>query len=284
MKLSYSIAMPAWVTRLRVITSKCKGCNRSLALRNFSAYKAGIRMHGDWYCSSFCFATAAEMKLSELLVPRPEQANHVSRMPIGLIFISRGLLTSTQLREATERQKEAGGEIGELLVECGFVSERQVTAMRAEQWGCPVFSVPKHVIQTGIQIPEALIRLYSAIPLHYAAATNRLLVGFVGCIEYGLLYSIEQMTGCKTQPCFVTPSDFHSQMDQRGAAEELGGATTSKELMFESVQTPAAMADSLCKYSVDLEADEALMGRCREYIWARLKYGPHEADLLFKAG
>jgi hypothetical protein len=85
-------------------------------------------MHGRWYCSSPCFTSAAEIEFSGLLTAEQEQASHVSRMPLGLMLISRGLLTSQKLREAIDGQKESGGEIGELLVRHGFVSEKQVTA------------------------------------------------------------------------------------------------------------------------------------------------------------
>ena len=70
MKLIPPIAMPAWVAGLKVITSRCESCHRSLALRHLSARKAGIRMHDSWYCSSRCFRSAAEQEILRLLKPR----------------------------------------------------------------------------------------------------------------------------------------------------------------------------------------------------------------------
>jgi hypothetical protein len=236
-------------------------------------------MHDMWYCGSRCFTSAAEQEISRLLTSGTEQASHISRMPLGLILISRGLLTIDQLRKATNDQKEAGGEIGELLVGQGLVSEKQLTAIRATQWGCPVFALPKHAVRIGINIPPALIKLYSMIPVHYVAATNLLLMGFVHSVEYGLLYAIEQMTGCKTRPCFVTPSDFRIQMQQREQLQD----SLLKETMFEGVHTPAEMARILCSSSLEIEADEAFLGKCKEYLWARLKSESKAVDLLFKA-
>jgi hypothetical protein len=109
-------------------------------------------------------------------------------------------------------------------------------------------------------------------------------VGFVHNVEYGLLYAIEQMTGCNTQPCFVTPSDFEIQMQLREQEQELCGDTTPKELTFESDQTPTEMAQILYSHGVDIEADEVILSRCREYLWARLKYGAKAVDLFFRAG
>ncbi len=163
-------------------------------------------------------------------------------MPLGLNLISHGLLTIEQLKKATDEQKETGGEIGELLVRQGSISEKQVTAVRATEWGCPVCRVPKHAIQTGINLPSTLMRIYSMIPVHYVVRTNLLLVGFVHNVEYGLLYAIEQITGCETKPCFVTPSDFKTQMQQQEREEERVGNTPARELKFENIQTPAEIA------------------------------------------
>jgi Type II secretion system (T2SS), protein E, N-terminal domain len=282
MKLSLPISTPAWVAGLKVITSKCEICHRSLALRHLSSRKAGIRMRDSWYCSARCFTSAADQQVSRLLQLRTEQA--AQRMPLGLNLISHGLLTIEQLKKATDEQKETGGEIGELLVRQGAVTEKQVTAIRAADWGCPVFTVPKHVIPITVNIPSTLMRIYSMTPVHYVATTNLLLVGFVHSIEYGLLYAIEQITGCKTKPCFVTPSDFQIQMFHQEKEQEQGGDAPAREEKVKSVQTPAGIAGLLCASSLEIEADEVLIERCKEYLWARLKSGSKAVDLLFRTG
>jgi hypothetical protein len=236
-------------------------------------------MQDAWYCSSVCFTAAAEQEIVRLLTSGTVLVNHISRLPLGLILINRGLLTIDQLREAINKQKEAGDEIGELLVRQGLLTEKQVTATRATQWGCPVFAVPDHAARVPVNIPLALLQVYSMIPVHYVAATNLLLVGFVHRVEYGLLYAVEQMTGCKTRPCFLTPSDFRIQMQQREQLQE----PLLKETIFEKIKTPAEMARILCSSSLEIEADEASIGKCREYLWARLKSDSEAVDLLFKA-
>jgi hypothetical protein len=241
-------------------------------------------MRDSWYCSSHCFRAAAEQEVLRLFKSGTEPTAYVARMPLGLNLISHGLLTVEQLKKATDEQKEAGGEIGELLVRQGAVSEKQVTAIRAAEWGCPVFTVPKHAVRIGINIPSTLMQIYSMIPVHYVARTNLLLVGFVHSVEYGLLYAIEQMTGCKTKPCFVTPSDFCIQTHQQEKVQGQVGHTPAREVKFESIQTPAEIARILSTSGLEIEADEAFIERCKEYLWARLKSGPKAVDLLFRAG
>jgi hypothetical protein len=279
-----SIATRALTSWFKLNKLHCEACHRTLTLQHVSAHKVGIMMHDRWYCSSFCFASAAEEELSELVISGLDRPSRVERMPLGLMLISRGLLTSAELREVRETQKEEGGEIGEILVQRGTVSEKELTSARATQWGCPVYEIPKHVTQPNVYIPSTLMQFYSVIPLHYVAAKNLLFVGFVHGVEYGLLYAIEKMTGCKTQPCFVTPSDFQSQMQQRKQVQTQGDDTVLNEVKFEDVHSSAEIASILCSYGAHLEADEATIEKCKEYLWARLKCGPKEVDLLFKAG
>jgi hypothetical protein len=240
-------------------------------------------MHENWYCSSRCFSSAAEAELAILGTSRPERTNRFPRMPLGLLMIRYGLLSSSQFKEVKDEQREAGVEFGEFLVRQGSVSEKQVTGIRAAQWGCPVFTVPPLGIPTEIHIPSTLVRLYSMVPLHYVATTNMLLVGFVHGVEYGILYAIEKITGCKTQACFVTPSDFQTQVQYLEETNAQSEDPTPDEIKFESAQTSSEMARTLCSYGVHLEADEAMIGRCKEYLWARLKCGAKDVDLLFKA-
>ena len=282
MKLIPPIAMQTWVAGLKIVVSRCETCHKLLALRHLSARKAGIRMHDSWYCSSRCFRSAAEQEVLRLLKPANGPAAYVARMPLGLDLISHGLLTIEQLKRAADEQKQTGGDIGELIVRQGSVGEKQVTAIRAAEWGCPVFTIPKHAPWIGINIPATLMRLHSMIPVHYVVRTNLLLVGFVHGVEYELLYAIEQMTGCETKPCFVTPTDFQIQMRKREEVQGEAKDNPAKEIKFESIQTPAEIARILCTSGVEIEAEEASIGRCREYLWARLKSGSKVVDLLFK--
>jgi hypothetical protein len=283
MKLIPPIALRTWVAGLKVVVSRCEGCQKMLALRHLSARKAGIRMHDSWFCSSRCFRLAAEQEVVRLLKPAKRPAAYVERMPLGLDLVGHGLLTIEQLKKAIDEQKITGGEIGELLVRQGSVTEKQVTAIRAMEWGCPVFTVPKQATPMGIHMPTTLMRLHSMIPVHYVVRTNLLLVGFVHSVEYELLYAIEQMTGCETKPCFLTPADFGIQMRNREELLEEAKDNRSREIKFENVQSPAEIARILCVSGVEIEAEEAFIGRCREYLWGRLKSGANTVDLLFKA-
>ncbi len=46
-------------------------------------------------------------------------------------------------------------------------------------------------------IPQYLLKMFSAVPLQYSIKAKRILLGFVFRVEHSLLESIEKVTGCR---------------------------------------------------------------------------------------
>jgi hypothetical protein len=279
MNLFRSIRSSTWVMGLTVVRCKGKDCDRWLTLRHISARKRGIGLGESWYCSKRCFTPIASEQISDLVMLEPAPENRPSRMPLGLILVDKGHLTDEQFRHAVERQKHEGGEIGQVLIRGNFATEKQVTAARAIQWGCPVYMTPKRLAKTKVVIPSELCEEYSMAPLHYGTATNRLLVGFVYGIDYGVLYTIEQMTGSKTQPCFISPKDYEAQILQGQVGP--GQATVLEEASVYFAKSPQQMADIIYMRGEEVEGTEVVFARCKNHLWARIKAGAKTTDILF---
>jgi hypothetical protein len=281
MNLFQSFALPIFHTNTKTALATCDYCQHAQVIKDPAARKAGIQMHGNWYCSSRCFIAATELELSRLMRSRSHRSNSTPRMPLGLSLVSRGVLSEDQFREIARKQKKSGCEFSELLIQEGILSEEQLTAARAAQWDCPVFDVPEFPAPANISIPQALIDAYEAVPLHYANGSKTLLVGFERAVEYALLYAVETVVQCRTQPCFVTPTGYRMRREQRRRLQEIGDMASPLEVVIETARTSGEIARSLCKMSVEFEADEAIMAKCKEYIWVRLKSSGKEIDLLF---
>jgi hypothetical protein len=57
-----------------------------------------------------------------------------ARRRLGDIFVERRLITPGQLEEALAIQREAGGRLGEILVDLGFITRVALAGIIAEQW------------------------------------------------------------------------------------------------------------------------------------------------------
>ncbi len=275
MKLIESITNSNWAAAFRHVHCAKRGCPRWLTQRHLSVRKVGVHLGASWYCSYRCVASALQGKLMQLMSPVSGTSQPAKRMPLGLMLVSRGKLTKEQLQLANERQRQTRRDMGDVLIELGFVNEKQVTSARSALWQCPVFEPPVTARASGVSIPTTLMRQHSVVPIHNTSSADKVLVAFRDRINYGLLYAIEQMTGCKTTPCFVTPSDHSQWMESQPPSPD--------EVLVDTAISPEEMTRVVCRQGARMDANDIALVRCGDRIWVRLKDGKRAADLLFQA-
>ncbi len=202
------------------------------------------------------------------------------RIPLGLLLLSRQHLTVEQLQAALETQRRSGrGKIGEWLQALGFVDEQQVTAALARQWSCPVLRANTLVLRPRCipQIPLTLLERLTMIPVDYVVSTSTLHMAFGEGIDYSVLYAIEQMIKCRTEPCMAAPSFVRSKL------QLLSGSRGKGEVVFERVNDGAEFSRIIRSYCARLTVSEIRLANCGPYLWVRLLRPPRSSmDLLMR--
>src|SRR5579863_4024497 len=86
---------------------------------------------------------------------------------LGEILIKRKKITREQLDSALQAQKEKGGYIGEILVNFGFLDERDIVVALVIQCGLPYIAVNKYTIDPEILrlIPKEVAQKEKVIAL-----------------------------------------------------------------------------------------------------------------------
>lgn len=244
-----------------------------------------MRLHGAQYCRAECL----ELALIEILRERPAPHRRPAprRIPLGLLLLSRQQLTADQLRFALEAQREAScadsippctKKIGAWLQELGFVTEQQVTAALARQWSRPLLQsrLMTPASRRFPPIPSRLLECFQMMPADVCEPSRTLLMAFSDGIDYPVLYAIEQMLGCRTEPCLVPPSTL------RTALQSLAQERASGEINFDRVRDAGECAHIVANYASTVKAEEVRLARCGEYFWFRLELQRREAvTLLF---
>jgi hypothetical protein len=225
-------------------------------------------MHEIWYCRPECLEQALIKALQRLESTAVPAAPAAHRVPLGLQLLSRQHITAQELQGALQAQLKADrGRIGEWLQELGFVTEEQVTAALAQQWSCPLLrafpAAPRP--RREPPIPMSLLECFKMIPVDFVEATATLYIAFAEKIEFSVLYAIEQMLGCHTEPCLVTPSMLKNRL--LALAERHHRA----EVLFDRIPDEAESARILRSYVTRVAASEIRMARCGQYTWARLE-------------
>jgi hypothetical protein len=256
-----------------------RGCNLPRRMwRRIAWWKGRIRLRGWSYCTPQCFENAAHACFSDACIPVVAASPVRHRIPLGLLLLSRGLLTNWQLRAALEAQRARGqGRIGEWLQELGFATEQQVTTALGLQWACPVLTgkVPRDSACAGM-LPHRLLEHFRMLPIQFVVSTRIFCVAFCDGIDYTALYAIEQVLDCRTEACLIS----RSSMDQE--LERMGHQARAGDRLFESWRDPAAMASITCTYALKLGAQQVRIVGCGEYIWVRLEAGGEVSTLLFR--
>jgi Type II secretion system (T2SS), protein E, N-terminal domain len=241
--------------------------------------QTSIRVHGVRYCVPECLEGALHAAIKTAgSVAQPNPAGH--RIPLGLVLLSRQQLTAPQLRSALDAQRSAGrGRIGEWLQDMGFADERQITAALARQWSCPILQTNTPVLNPVVlpQIPLLLLGLFQMIPISFVAATAMLHVAFADGIDYSVLYAIERMLDCRTQPCVVLPSLL------RESLSALGERRSATEFVFDRVSDISELVGIVSNYAVRVSAREIRLAFCGPYSWVRLECASGQTlDLLLR--
>lgn len=250
------------------------------AWRRLKFRMPGVGLAGKRYCMTHCLERAlAETLASTRSLTEAATLSH--RIPLGLCLISRRQLTADQLQTALAAQRSAGrGPIGQWLQAFGFVTEQQVTAALARQWSCPVFRPSPFSLDTRRvpPIPISLLQTFLMIPVAYVEATATLHIAFGERIDYTVLYAIEQMLACHTEPCLAIPSFVHANL------ELLGRHRREDEVVFEHLPDRAEFARIIRSYCARLAATEVRVAFCGPHTWVRLSRHSHPPlDLVLRS-
>ncbi len=89
------------------------------------------------------------------------------RIRIGELLVEQELITAGQLADALERQKQAGGMLGHLLIEMGFIEEEKLLSVLSEQLLLPVIDLRQYLFEPEVVrlLPEVHARRHRAIVL-----------------------------------------------------------------------------------------------------------------------
>ena len=260
--------------RVRAVCAQAS-CNNQLMMRYVAGSSLGIHVGPVWYCSADCFAMDSRKTLTSLSMGCVVEMPRTPRLSLGLALLQKGALSEDQLRKATAQSRLQSLDLEVYLLESGMVSEKQLAAARAAQWGYPVLG-PDLIGQiVEADLPAALLRACSAAPIHYSMRSKRLVLGFVHRVEHSLLQAIEQITGCRAEACFITPTEFRVQSER---LRPVGGY---EDAVFENPGNAAQMARTLGGFAVGISATDAAFASCKAWIWTRMEGKRGIVDVLF---
>jgi hypothetical protein len=197
-------------------------------------------------------------------------------MSMGLILLAKGYLSTETLRSAQIESERHQENLEATLIRLRLVSEKQLAAARAAQWGYPVLAQDRIGQTVESDIPQYLLQQSSAVPLDYSIKAKRILLGFVFRVDHCLLESIEKVTGCRVLPCFITASELAEQ------TKCVMAFSNHTEAVIDDLGAPERMARTVGRFAVEVAAERAVFARCWSHVWARISGKRGEVDIIFR--
>jgi type IV pilus assembly protein PilB len=128
--------------------------------------------------------------------------------PLGEILVERKTLTSDQLREAMERQRQSRKRLGEILMELGFADADSVLDGLSAQFGVPPTRVNSFTVtsEAPSYLSERVARKYSAMPMLKVGST--LFVATPNPRDLQALDDLRFAAGCEIRTMIALESEI----------------------------------------------------------------------------
>lgn len=133
---------------------------------------------------------------------------------LGELLIERGIVSDKQLERALAVQKEKGGLIGELLVELGFAREEDIAQALTAQYGFPYLPLSNYEIDPDIVkiVPARVARQYLLIPIDKIG--NNLTLAMSNPLNVQAIEDIEMLSSCSVQTFVSTSTDIRNAIQK----------------------------------------------------------------------
>lgn len=120
-------------------------------------------------------------------------------------LVQKGYLKPEQLQEAQKVQQQTRQTFDKVLVDLGFVGEREVLMAKAQEMGVPFVDLDRTPVESSAVniVPERLVRTHQAIPVK--KQDNQLWVAMANPSNIQAIDDITMASGCKVNPVIAVP-------------------------------------------------------------------------------
>src|SRR3984957_7330734 len=135
-------------------------------------------------------------------------------MRLGEILFERGLITAEDLARALELQRERGDKIGKILVDLGFVAQRDVLSALAEQLQVPVLSIdgPPAVSPELETLSPRFLRQFRCLPV--AQHDHTVTLAMADPLDFETRSSVTSCTGLAVLAGIATEQEIVDAIDR----------------------------------------------------------------------
>jgi general secretion pathway protein E/type IV pilus assembly protein PilB len=156
------------------------------------------------------------------------------------LLIERKKITEDQLGSAMKARKTPADSVERILVEMGFISERELIEMRGEQLSIPYvdlteLKVDKELLKT---VPSKTVHRYNLFPIDRKNGAIR--VATSNPFDLYAFDELRMLTGCKVEPVLAAEDDIQRIIKQHYG---IGGQTVEEMIGVDDLEVVSEVED-----------------------------------------
>ena len=154
----------------------------------------------------------------------------IKNLPIGKILVENGFINEKQLEEALAKQKESSGKmLGDVMLEMGFVSETQLAQALSIRLKVPFIDLSSVQINTEavMKIPENVAKEKTVFA--FGINHNRLLVATNDPVNFYIFEDLKVQTGMEIIPQISTKTAIEAAIGRFYSSQAMDNAVSDLE-------------------------------------------------------
>ena len=135
-------------------------------------------------------------------------------MRLGEMLIARGLIGDDELNQALELQKERNDKLGKILIDLGFVAQREILSALSEQLGIRVVTLdgPPPVTPETERLSARFLRQFRCIPVGFDDSS--LALAMADPLDFETIAAVRHLTGLKIAPLLAAEQEIVDSVDR----------------------------------------------------------------------
>lgn len=168
----------------------------------------------------------------------------LKRVKIGDLLLAKKLITQEQLDQALKLQAAQGGKLGDILIQQGYVKEKQLLTALADQLKMPYVDIEHYDInkEASQRIPEKLARRFKMLPIDFK--DHRFLIAMADPTDVQALDELNRLFMEPIQPVVASNTAlirlldlvFRRTKEIASFADELGEELGVKEAVTKAAE------------------------------------------------
>jgi hypothetical protein len=148
---------------------------------------AGEKKDNQWFCSNKCYGSYLAGQFVE--DKRCGLKKPVRRVKLGMILVKNYFITQEQLTLALEEKSRSPKRLGEILVDAGHITEKELKAVLSMQAGvAPIILDPHAKIKLKDEIPFKMINEFHIVIFDFDLESKVILIAvyemdYIACLQ-----------------------------------------------------------------------------------------------------